>query len=78
MDGSALVTLAGVCNENIRSSSFLHLERFQSQRDCMNGDLQAEGFGACLLLFASLTCLFCCLVFKETFSPERVEFNSGK
>lgn len=34
LDGSALVTLAGVCNENIRSSSFLHLERFQSQRDC--------------------------------------------
>lgn len=78
LDGSALVTLAGVCNENIRSSSFLHLERFQSQRDCTNGDLQAEGFGACLLLFAFLTCLFCCFVFKETFSPERVEFNSGK
>lgn len=43
-----------------------------------NVDLQAEGFGTRLLLFAFLTCLFCCFVFKETFSPEHVEFNSGK
>jgi len=64
LDGRALVTLAGVCNENMQSSSFLHLKRFQSQ--CAHTqweDLQAEGFGACLLLFAFPACLSSVVLF---------------
>lgn len=75
LDASTRVTLAGVCNDNVRPSSLLGLKHRQPQRDrTKHGDLQAEGFSARLL-----TCLFsCCFVFKDTFSPEHVEFNSGK
>lgn len=56
-----MVTLAGLCNDNSRLSSLLDLKHFQPQRDpAERGDLQAEGSGASLLLFAFLTCLFCC------------------
>lgn len=59
LGSSALVTLARVCNDNVQPSSLFCLKRFQPQRDrTKHGDPQAEGFGASLLLFGFLTCLF--------------------
>lgn len=64
LDSSTLVTLAGVCNDNVRPSSLLYLKHFQPQHGRMeHGDLQAEDFSACSLLFGFLTCLFLLLLF---------------
>ena len=63
LDGSTLVTLAGVCNDDVRPSSLLYLEHFQPQRDrTKHGDMQAEDFSACLPLFGFLTYLFVVVV----------------
>lgn len=66
--------------DSVRPSSSLRLKHVPPQRDRpRRGDLQAGDFSACLLLFGFLTCLFSrCFGFKDTFSPEHVELNSGK
>lgn len=61
--GGTLVTLAGVCNDNVRPSSFLYLEHFQPQCDCVeHGDLQAEAFRAAVW-FSDMPVLLCSVWF---------------
>lgn len=79
LDRGTLVTLAGVCNDNVGASSLLYLERFQPQSDRVErGDLEAEAFRAAVC-FSNTPVLLCSVWFlRRQFSPEPVEVNSGK